>query len=310
MIKNLKIKTLSQNGMTLVELMIAMLLGLILTASLVQVFLANKQTFMMADFLGRAEENGRYAMNILTDDIRMAGYSSGDPVIDLMPNAILGENRDLIADTVSASSDCNVTEGWCTRNGDESVNPMTDATDAARTQLIAGSDRIALQFDPVDDRDCTGVATPSASSVIANVYWVAKDSANDDMPTLYCRGYDPDTKTWMVNSTAQPLVAGIDTLQVLYGEISGTGIDGDPNRFLFRYISADRVTDWRKIKRVRIAVLARANGEGSGNRSQKSYAVLDAGLFTFTDTRTRVLYETTVSMNNVNAVSAIVNENI
>ena len=220
---------------------------------------------------------------------------------------MLGENRDLVSNAVDPSSACVVSDAWCTSNGSEVVNPMKATTAADVDNLIAGSDRIALQFDPSDNLDCTGTAV---ASVVANVYWVAKDGTNNDMPTLFCQGYDPESGTWVTDGSAQPLVAGIDTLQVLYGEVSGTGIDGDPNRYLFRYVSANRVSDWRKIKSIRVAVLARANGEGGGGKNAKSYAVLDAGLFSFTDTNTRVLYETTVTMNNVDPTSAILNENI
>jgi type IV pilus assembly protein PilW len=63
-----------QSGVTLIELMVALTLGLILTAAAIQVFVANKSTYRLTNALSQVQENGRYAMQQLAHDIRMAGY--------------------------------------------------------------------------------------------------------------------------------------------------------------------------------------------------------------------------------------------
>lgn len=62
-------------GLTLVELMVAIVMGLVLLAGVATVFVANKQTYRIQDGLARDQENGRFALMIMTRDIRMAGYS-------------------------------------------------------------------------------------------------------------------------------------------------------------------------------------------------------------------------------------------
>src|SRR5690554_1096287 len=64
----------TQQGITVVELMVAMLLGLILTAGLVQIFTGSQRSFRMAEALGRVQETGRIASDILSRDIRNADY--------------------------------------------------------------------------------------------------------------------------------------------------------------------------------------------------------------------------------------------
>ena len=64
----------SQLGLSLVELMVAMTLGLIIMGSALQAFTANKQSFRFSQALSRVQEDGRYAMQALARDIRMAGY--------------------------------------------------------------------------------------------------------------------------------------------------------------------------------------------------------------------------------------------
>ena len=57
-------------GFTLVELMIAMVLGLLIIAGVGSVFLANKQTYTTSENLSVFQENVRYAFEMLTQDIR------------------------------------------------------------------------------------------------------------------------------------------------------------------------------------------------------------------------------------------------
>lgn len=65
----------AQRGFTLVELMIAMLLGLILSAGVIQIFISSKQSYRMQDGLARMQENARFSMDFLTREIRMAGFT-------------------------------------------------------------------------------------------------------------------------------------------------------------------------------------------------------------------------------------------
>jgi type IV pilus assembly protein PilW len=63
-----------QTGMTLIEIMIALLIGAFLLGGVLQIFIGSKQTYRMQQNLSRLQENGRFAMSFLAKDIRMAGY--------------------------------------------------------------------------------------------------------------------------------------------------------------------------------------------------------------------------------------------
>ncbi|MFA7387769.1 MAG: PilW family protein [Thiohalobacteraceae bacterium] len=65
--------TRDQKGVSLVEIMIAMVIGLILTAGIIQLFMGSKQTYRFHDALSRVQENARFAVEALNYDIRMAG---------------------------------------------------------------------------------------------------------------------------------------------------------------------------------------------------------------------------------------------
>jgi type IV pilus assembly protein PilW len=64
-----------EKGLSLVELMIAITLGLILMSGVVKVFLNSKATYSTQQALSRIQETGRLAIEFVSRDVRMAGYN-------------------------------------------------------------------------------------------------------------------------------------------------------------------------------------------------------------------------------------------
>lgn len=61
-------------GFSLVELMVAIVIGLILVAGVIQLFVNNQQVSRVHEAQSRLQESGRYAMSILMENIEKAGY--------------------------------------------------------------------------------------------------------------------------------------------------------------------------------------------------------------------------------------------
>lgn len=61
-------------GLSLIELLIAMVLGLTLVTGVIQIYVGSTTTERDQDARLRMQENGRFAMNFLSNEIRMAGY--------------------------------------------------------------------------------------------------------------------------------------------------------------------------------------------------------------------------------------------
>ena len=61
-------------GLSLIELMIAIVVSSILMLGIVQVFSLNKRIYGAQDDAARMQESGRYAFNLLMQDLRRAGY--------------------------------------------------------------------------------------------------------------------------------------------------------------------------------------------------------------------------------------------
>ena len=64
------------SGFSLIELMIAITVGLILVAIIAQIYVGSSQTYRTQDDLARLQEDGRYAIESISRSLRLAGYRS------------------------------------------------------------------------------------------------------------------------------------------------------------------------------------------------------------------------------------------
>lgn len=63
-----------QTGLSLIELMVALLISLLVSIGILQIFSASRATYQMQDGLSRVQESGRYAIQYLQRQMRMVGY--------------------------------------------------------------------------------------------------------------------------------------------------------------------------------------------------------------------------------------------
>lgn len=183
-----------QRGLTVVELLVALVLSLLLLTGVIQVFLASKQTYATNEAMSVLQENGRFALEFLGRGIRMGGYIEPTAQGLGVPLAIQG----------------GACPGLCTENG---------AGDA--------SDQLAIAFQPPKDPgtgkryDCAG-NTVDDGRILVNVFRVHNGS-------LRCSSYEQDP--YKAVSQNLELVSGIDRLQVLFG-ISTQGDFASANQYV------------------------------------------------------------------------------
>ena len=89
-----------QSGVSLIELMISLVLGLLIVGGVIQVFVATQQTYRTQEAMSRIQESGRYATEVLSRNIRQAGFKGGCAVnVDI--NILLDEtNTDTLIHTI------------------------------------------------------------------------------------------------------------------------------------------------------------------------------------------------------------------
>jgi type IV pilus assembly protein PilW len=76
-------------GLSLIELMISMVLGLIVIASASAIFISNRQTYRATESMGRLQEGGRISFELMSRDIRQA---AGNPCARDLPIANVLQN--------------------------------------------------------------------------------------------------------------------------------------------------------------------------------------------------------------------------
>ncbi len=171
-----------QSGMTLVEIMIALLIGVFLLGGILQIFVSGKQTNRMQENLSRLQENGRFAMDFLSKDIRMAGYRACLPFA--VPTPIAGTNdnglnsSDIItiqrsnsACAVPPSSTVFLTTAFFLQVGASGQPGLFKRDDAdPAIELIEGIENMQILY---------GVRNSAASPV--TFYYVAAGTAGLDM---------------------------------------------------------------------------------------------------------------------------------
>ena len=125
-----------QRGLSLVELLVAMAVGLLLTAGVLTIYVNSGQTYRVQDNLSRLQENGRFALILVGNALRMTGFKT-DP----------------------AKPHTNVFPTGAVSTTDPTANP----------------DTITVSFQGASDgttRDCLG-NTVAASVTSANTFFIA-----------------------------------------------------------------------------------------------------------------------------------------
>jgi len=65
-----------ESGFSLIELMVALVLGLVLMGAVLNSFLSSNETYRVQEALSRSQESARFSLEIISQELRMAGYGN------------------------------------------------------------------------------------------------------------------------------------------------------------------------------------------------------------------------------------------
>jgi type IV pilus assembly protein PilW len=80
-------KRLNRKGVTLIELLIALVICGMVAAGIYQVFIAQSKAYTVQDQVTEVQQSVRSAMEILLRDLRMAGYDNDNPLSTVTINS-------------------------------------------------------------------------------------------------------------------------------------------------------------------------------------------------------------------------------
>ncbi len=320
----------SQQGMTLVELMIAMLLSLVLAGAIVSVFVNNSHSFKQDENLLRMQDDARHALRQLAFDISMAGHYAdllvpgivtADTALTLSADcgpagqanwiyrtvdAATGESLSVTA--VDNASSAQAVAAHSCISGSE-IEPGTDIVSIKRVMgTEAGSLRaggIYLRTNgtdgllfraPLTSTPTVDVAVPRADwEFRPSIYYVRRyaTTPGDGTPTL-CRKVLSGSGPAM---TTECIATGIENLQIEYGV--DTSDDGHPNVFL----TSPTLTQMQNVVTARIYLLARTTDTDSRYTNTKTFSVSNAPDYAPGDSFHRRVFSTSVSIQNIRSMN-------
>jgi type IV pilus assembly protein PilW len=131
----------SQNkGMSLIELLIAMTIGMLLMLGAVTLFSNNKRIYREVNSMGRLQENARFAIELLIRDIRMAGYAGcADSISDVTNNVNNSSDDDNLYSFENAIEGSESAAKWQPSNSTEQVTSINAGTDAITIRFMKPS---------------------------------------------------------------------------------------------------------------------------------------------------------------------------
>jgi len=171
-----------EKGLTLVELLVAMVIGLIVVASVILIFVANSRIFRSTEAMSGIQESARFAVHYMAKDVRMAGFQGCADGRSITPRNNVDINSDGVADDISGIFDMDaVVNGTDNLASGTTVGSYTAAT---------GSDMIRVQYGG----SCGGHLVGNMTSENANIQISANNScalsANQPLIITDCQTID------------------------------------------------------------------------------------------------------------------------
>lgn len=143
-------------GFSLIELMIALLLGLFIIGGVISVFLSNRIAYQQNENLGRMQENARYAFEVLGRDFREVGgiaCGSNLPTANVLNNA-------------STNWWSNWGDGLHGYEGDQTLPAKAVGTNA--TDRVTGTDAVLIYTGTSDSGVTVAEHNPTAAQFKVN----------------------------------------------------------------------------------------------------------------------------------------------
>ncbi len=230
-----------QQGVGLVEVMIALVLGLVVVLGISQIFASSKQSFLTQDSAARMQEDARYILSRMTQELRMAGMFGCVAPVSML-------NYPAAFDT-----------------------PIDWDSGSSTLTLITSSPVTGL-----DASDATWTIVTNCSNARVETAAVTPDAANGEV-ALPIRQveyrYDQDSGVLSVREggagTFQPLIGGVSEFDISFGMASAASPDyvADGSGY------SDSGSPVEDIRSVRIELTL---SDANGRSADQSYAVVAA----------------------------------
>jgi type IV pilus assembly protein PilW len=206
-----------QDGFTLVELSVALVIALFLLAGLFTIQQSTRKTSTQQTALAQLQDNERLAMSVMTDVIQAAGYFA-DPTSYTAGGALPSAPAPTLFTTPGQAI-----YGTTTAGQPDSVYVQFMSEGRATDSMIL----------------CNGQQTPNtAPTGVAYINQFSIDTASNPKRLICTASTNVASVVTQLTNPPVVLVEGVETLQILYG-VATTGTNGNS---VDTYMTAAQVT--------------------------------------------------------------------
>lgn len=282
-------KNNKQRGMSLIELMIAMVISLVLVGGVGTVYISSKRNYQARDQLSMMDENARVALNALSKHLEHAGYATPAklPIGDyfIKPGDVSGST---LANGVCADGVSNISSPSSLRDtADNDADSATAYGDTTGIAFIADNDLFLDCANTGGNGRWPGCRADTASSaqgaLAYNSFFI---DVTNGVPNLNCASSRLTART--------PLAPGVENIQFMYG------VDANADGTVDKYVNASNVgaSEWQRIISIKAGILVRSLEPVLPAAEAQSYQVLDVAL-TRNDRFQRAVYTAVIHLRNV-----------
>mgnify|MGYP001040999672 CR=1 FL=1 len=272
-----------QSGFTLLEVMISLALGLIISAAIIQIMVSNSVTQQLNRAVASTQESGRFIISRMRNELLMIGL------------------YDRINPNLSRLVDIAEEESFVRNHPIPLPGDFVNRAGLGAIQGIDGSsDTLVISLQA--DRDCRGYKLGYADDeefYVVNQYYV-------EGTKLKCRGFDGRYLRGQKAAVGHNSHAGFTLLddvlnfQVNYGLADPSANNGQtlPIRYVDASLLGNAINAGQHVVSVRLAIVIKGEGEIRLDQAS-SFKLLNEDTFTAPDNGLYKSFETTVSLRNM-----------
>ena len=310
-----------KNGFSLVELMVSMVIGLVLTLGLFTMFRMSSTNVSTTSQFNELQENGRVALTLLERDLRMINFfwlamdnvsvrntlvvppavDCIDAVTNIASFPVSWPNfRILWGYDTSGASSLSCLAGNAVKNDTDVIQikrlsfPQAPLVFTNTGQYFVGFDNDGRQVDFFQGAAGLAPVTPRNFQYLHHVYYIKEDDGVPNLKRRVLINQNMDA----VGGSNQQLVQGIENIRYMYG------VDTDNDMNVDQYLNAADVSadawngNGQSIVSVKISLLIRTVDEDPKHMDNVEYTLGDKVLGPFNDRYRRKVMSTTVVINN------------
>ncbi|WP_432464434.1 PilW family protein [Agarivorans sp. QJM3NY_33] len=329
----------TQQGFTLIEWLIAIVIGLFLTAGIGSFLVASQRTTEATYHSEQMMDSGRIATHLITRDLKMVGFFgeyTGKPMVR-------GAGVTLVTSDIPSANDCLTDWVGATPEGSFPsaggrfsplfVGQVSNSNSlSGQYACVSSRSNLVLDSDVIGIKRVIGSPKLSAADLNSKRYYFAANSAQAelftssdpwpseaDMPGRQVWEYQHFVyyldvsaqsglpvlrKLYLHNDSGMqaingPLVEGIERMRLLLGVDTDTSVDGVINEF----IAASNVTplQWSegRVIGAKLYLLVRSLTEDQNYTNNNSYELGDVAVAAANDHYRRTLFESVIFFRNM-----------